>query len=79
MFLQRTNESSIEAAAHTASVEAGRAQAYGEGEEGFAMQSLPGDQGIQKTTRINIEDTTAQGHRSGNPDHEQGTKGRCFV
>ncbi|KAI4267784.1 MAG: hypothetical protein L6R38_008096 [Xanthoria sp. 2 TBL-2021] len=59
IFPRRSNESAMEAAAHTVSVEAGRAQAYGEGEEGFAMQNLPGDQGIQKTTRIDIENMSA--------------------
>ncbi len=65
----------MEAAAHTVSVEAGRAQAYGEGEEGFAMQNLPGDRGIQKTTRIDVENMNAQG----GPGNEQGEKGRYFV
>ncbi len=50
-----------EAATYTVSVEAARAQAYGAGEDGSAMQNLPGDrdtmtQGIQKTTTIDIED-----------------------
>lgn len=69
----------MEAAAHTASVEAGRAQVYREGEEGLPMQNLPGDRGIQKTTRIDIENMNAHGSRSGDPGHEQGQKGRYFV
>ncbi|KAL8989785.1 MAG: hypothetical protein Q9169_008280 [Polycauliona sp. 2 TL-2023] len=79
LFRRGSNDSAMEAAAHTVSVEAGRAQAYGEGEEGFAMQNLPGDQGIQKTTRIDIENMNAQDSRSGQRGHEDGEKGRSFV
>ncbi|CAL8582304.1 hypothetical protein XPA_007971 [Xanthoria parietina] len=75
IFPWRSDDSAMEAAAHTVSVEAGRAQAYGEGEEGFAMQNLPGDRGIQKTTRIDVENMNAQG----GPGNEQGEKGRYFV
>ncbi|KAL8672693.1 MAG: hypothetical protein Q9168_002853 [Polycauliona sp. 1 TL-2023] len=59
LFRQGSNESIVEAAAHTVSVEAGRAQIYGEGEEGFAMWGLLGDQGVQKTIRSDIENMTA--------------------
>lgn len=50
-----------------ASAEVGRAKSYGAGGEGFALKSLPGDkktmdQGIQMTTRIDIEGTS--GHES---------------
>ncbi len=54
-----TNYNAFGVAAHTASVEADRANAYGAGEEGFAMKSLPGDnrpvdQGIKKMTTIDV-------------------------
>ena len=50
-----------------ASAEVDRAKSYGAGGEGFALKSLPGDkktmnQGIQMTTRIDIEGTS--GHES---------------
>ena len=52
------------AAAQAVSVEADRAQEYGAGEDGFAMNHLPGDikttnQGIMKTTRIEVAGRSA--------------------
>ena len=49
-----------EAARHAASAEIDHAVRYGVGEENFAMKSLPGDkstmdQGIKKTTRVDVE------------------------
>ncbi|KAI4183467.1 MAG: hypothetical protein LQ346_006323 [Caloplaca aetnensis] len=80
-----SHKSALEAAAYTVSVEAGRAQAYGAGEEGFAMQNLPGDkatmtQGIQKTTTIDIDDTSAPGsQRSLSSPHGKGENSKYFV
>ena len=56
----------FQAAVQAASAEADRAEAYGAGEDGFAMNYLPGDkkttkQGIKKTTTIDIAGTTAGG------------------
>ena len=52
------------AAAHAVSAEADRAREYGAGEDGFAMNYLPGDmktadQGIKKTTRIDVAGRSA--------------------
>lgn len=82
---QASHEPAIEAAAHAVSVEAGRAQAYGAGEDGFAMQNLPGDknpmtQGIEKTTTIDIEDQSARGsQRSLSPPDDNRERSRYFV
>lgn len=81
---QASQDPALEAAAHTASVEADRAQAYGIGEDGFAMKNLPGDKkttnGIQKTTKIDIEDRSAPGsQRSFFSDMESGERNRYFV
>lgn len=83
---QASHDSAIEAARHTVSVEAGRAQAYGAGEDGFPMKNLAGDkkmttQGIQKTTRIDVEERSAQdSQKSFDPQYFQGgERGRYFV
>ncbi|KAL8896397.1 MAG: hypothetical protein Q9207_007723 [Kuettlingeria erythrocarpa] len=80
-----SHRSALEAAAQTVSVEAGRAQAYGAGEDGFTMQSLPGDKetmthGIQKTTTIEIGDKSAPGsQRSLSSPDGKGENSRYFV
>lgn len=81
---QASHESAFEAAAHSASVEAGRAQAYGAGEDGFAMQNLPGDkkpkQGIKKTTTIDVEDKSAPDSQRSLPSQDwSGERSRYFV
>ncbi len=68
------------AAAQAASAEADRAKAYGAGEDGFAMNHLPGDketgnQGIKKFTRIGVGGTTADGTRE---SLDLGDSGRGF-
>ena len=74
------------ATAEAISTEADRAKAYGTGEEGFAMKSLPGDkqtakQGIKKTTRIDV-DTNGAGKSQGSlelGDLERGLGNRDFL
>ena len=61
---QASHGPALGAAAQAVSAEADRAQEYGAGVDGFAMNSLPGDmkpadQGIKKTTRIDIAGTSA--------------------
>ena len=56
---QASYHPALGAAAQAVSIEADRAQEYGAGEDGFAMNHLPGDiktadQGIKKTTRIEV-------------------------
>ena len=63
---QASRGAALGAAAQAVSAEADRAQKYGAGEEGFAMNYLPGDlktadQGIKKTTRIDVFGKNAQG------------------
>ncbi|KAL8760598.1 MAG: hypothetical protein Q9184_003230 [Pyrenodesmia sp. 2 TL-2023] len=82
---QASHEPAIEAAANAISVEAGRAQAYGAGEDGFAMQNLPGDKkpmtrGIKKTTTIDIENQSVRGsQRSLSPPDDNRERSRYFV
>ena len=73
-------------AKQVASADADHAKAYGAGGEGFAMKSLPGDrktvnQGIQMTTRIDIEGTSGhESQRSLDLGHiERGYGNRDFV
>ena len=56
---QATYDPAIGAAKQELRTQADRAKEFGEGQEGFAMRSLPGDkqpahEGIKKTTRIEI-------------------------
>ena len=80
-----SHDPALEAAAYTASVEAEHTQAYGAGEDGFAMKNLPGDRevshGIQKTTTIDIEDGAVQGSQRGfaSADRESGERSKWFV
>ena len=67
------------------SAEADRAQEYGAGEEGFAMRYLPGDiktadQGIKKTTTIDVNGRSAQGSQGSLElgDVERGLGNRDF-
>ena len=57
------------AAARAASDQAHRAEEYGVGDEGLAMNFLPGDKkfvnpGIKKTTEIDVSGTSAHGSQS---------------
>lgn len=83
---QLKHDQAFGAAARSVSIEADRAQAYGAGEDDFAMNYLPGDkktatQGIKKTTRIDVGATG----RNGSPrsldlgDVEGGLGNRDFV
>ncbi|KAL8833703.1 MAG: hypothetical protein Q9176_007859 [Flavoplaca citrina] len=82
---QACHESGLEAAAHAVDVEASRAQAHGAGDDDFAMQNLHGDkqtidQGIQKTTRIDIEnDSLPRSHRGLSAEEELGERARYFI
>lgn len=74
------------AAAQAFSAEADRAQEHGAGEDGFAMKYLPGDmktaeQGIKKTTRIDVSGTSAdQSQKSLDlEDVESGFGNRNFI
>ena len=63
---QASYGAALGAAAQAVSAEADRAHEYGAGEEGFAMNYLPedmktADQGIKKTTRIDVFGKSAQG------------------
>ncbi len=75
-------------AAQAASSEADRAKRYGVGEDGFAMNCLPGDkktadEGIKKTTRIDVEGTSASRNGSQRSlelgDVEKGYGSKDFV
>lgn len=68
------------------SAEADRAREYGAGEEGFAMNYLPGDmktadQGIKKTTRIEVGGRSADGSQRSLDlgDVERGFGNRDFL
>ncbi|KAL8919524.1 MAG: hypothetical protein Q9208_006716 [Pyrenodesmia sp. 3 TL-2023] len=85
-FRQTSHTPAVEAAAHTASVGAHEAQAYGAGEEGFAMRSLPGDKqtsagGTRKTTTIDIEHKRSQSSQRSSvlADIEGGARNKYFV
>lgn len=73
------------ATAGAISTKADRAKEYGSGEEGFAMRSLPGDkqtanQGIKKTTRIDIGTRTGESQGSLDlGDLERGLGNRNFL
>ena len=63
---QASYDPALGADAQAVSAEADRAREYGAGEEGFAMNYLPedmktADQGIKKTTRIDVSGRSAQG------------------
>ncbi|KAL8993933.1 MAG: hypothetical protein Q9169_005968 [Polycauliona sp. 2 TL-2023] len=79
-----SHESGMEAAAHAVDVEANRAQVHGAGDDDFAMRNLHGDkkttdQGIQKTTTIDIEDQSTSGSRRGLSRDECGQRTKDFV
>ena len=62
--LQASYDPALGAAAQAVSIEADHTQEYGAGEDGFTMNSLPGDikttdQGIKKTTRIEVAGRSA--------------------
>lgn len=80
---QASYDPALGAAAQAVSVEADRAQEYGAGVDGFAMNSLPGDmkpadQGIKKTTRLG---TSADGSQRSLDlgDVERGFGNRDFL
>lgn len=82
---QAPHDAALGAAAQAVSAEADRAQEYGVGEEGFAMNYLPGDmktthQGIKKTTTIDVSGRSAQGSQGslGLGDLERGLGNRDF-
>ena len=61
---QASYDAALGAAVQAVSAEADRAQEYGAGVDGFEMKALPGDikptdQGIKKTTRIDVAGTSA--------------------
>lgn len=63
---QASYDPALRAATQAISAEADRAQEYGAGVDGFAMNSLPGDRkpvdrGIKKTTRIDVAGTSSDG------------------
>lgn len=73
------------AAAQAVSSEANRAERFGVGVEGFPMKALPGDkrtanQGIKKTTRIEIDNSSASRSQKslGLEDEERGLGNRDF-
>ena len=79
------HDPALAVAAQAVSAETDRAQEYGAGEEGFAMKSLPGDmktgdQGIKKTTTIDVSGRSAQGSQGslGLGDVERGLGNRDF-
>ncbi len=83
---QASSDSAFGAAAQAASAEADRSKAHGAGEEGFALNNLPGDkktvdQGIKKITRIDAKSTRAyESQRSLElGDVERGFGNRDFV
>ena len=74
------------AAAQAVSAEADRAQEYGAGEDGFAMNYLPGDrktadQGVKKMTGTNISGRSADGSQRSLElgDVERGFGNRDFL
>ncbi|KAI4199304.1 MAG: hypothetical protein LQ350_004686 [Teloschistes chrysophthalmus] len=72
----------LEAASHAASAENDRARIFGMGEEGFAMNSLPGDKStkdsqIKKTTRVDVEISSQRSLTLGGG--ERGKDGTYFV
>ena len=81
------HESGLEAAAHAVDVETRRAQAHGVGDDDLAMQNLHGDkqitnQGIQKTTRIDIDgesDSIPRSRQGFSAEEELGERARYFV
>ena len=79
------HDPALVAAAQAVSEETDRAQEYGAGEEGFAMNYLPGDmktadQGIKKTTTIDVSGRSAHGSQGslGLGDLERGLGNRDF-
>ena len=82
---QASYDPALGAATQAISAEADRAQEYGAGEEGFAMRYLPGDiktadQGIKKTTTIDVSGRSAQGSQGSLElgDVERGLGNRDF-
>lgn len=81
----QSRDPALLATAGAISTEADRAKEYGSGEEGFAMRASPGDkqtadQGIKKTTRIDIGTSTRESQGSldlGDP--ERGLGNRIFL
>ena len=80
---EQNNDQAFRAAAQAASAEADRSKHLGAGEEGFAMNDLPGDmgtmdEGIRKFTRIDVDSTKAdERQRSielGDPDSVLGNR-----
>lgn len=85
-YPQASYNAAFGAAAQAVSAEAGRAEEFGVGEEGFPMKSLSGDkrtadQGIKKTTRIEIDRKSENmGQRSLEVgDVERGFRNRDFL
>lgn len=83
---QASYDPAFGAAAQAVSAEADRAREYGAGEEGFAMNYLPGDmktadQGIKKTTRIEVGGRSADGSQRSLDlgDVERGFGNRDFL
>ncbi|KAL9631607.1 MAG: hypothetical protein Q9204_004163 [Flavoplaca sp. TL-2023a] len=82
---QASYESRLEAAVHAVNVETRRAQTHGAGDSDFAMQNLHGDKqtmdpGIQKTTRIDIENDSLPSSQHGlSAEEELGERARYFV
>ena len=79
------HDPALAAAAQAVSAETNHAQNYGAGEEGFAMNYLPGDmkttdQGIKKTTSIDVAGRSAHGSQGslGLGDVERGLENRDF-
>ncbi|MDI1487009.1 MAG: hypothetical protein OHK93_006271 [Ramalina farinacea] len=83
---QASYDPALGAAKQAVSAEADRAEHVGVGVEGFPMNSLPGDkrtadQGIKKTTRIEIDDRSENGDPRNLElgDVERGFRNRDFL
>ena len=83
---QASYDPALGAAKQAVSVEADRAEHVGAGVEGFPMKALPGDkrtadQGIKKTTRIEIDDRSENGDPRNLElgDVERGFRNRDFL
>ena len=84
--MQRKQPDAYSVAAKTASDQARRAEEYGVGDEGLAMNYLPGDtkftsSGIKKTTEIDVSGSSAHGSQSSWEfgDLERGSRSKDFV
>ena len=80
---EQNEDQAFQAAVQASSAEADLSKYHGAGEEGFAMNNLPGDkenmdEGIRKFTRIDIASTKAdERQRSlelGDPDRSRGNR-----